>query len=313
MDSDQPLVYRKRALTQGFTDRELQRHCDRGTLIRVRPGAYGRPEDVAALDSIAKHRIAIAATVHSLAVDAVVSHTSAAVLRTLPVWNTSLRLVHLTVNRRNGGKKSARRHLHSAPYDADEVTVVDGIMVFVPARVIVDLARTLPFEQAVVVGDAAMRKFGLTSRDLLDAVDRWPRRPGAAAAKRAIAFMDARSESVGESRSRVRMLWAALPEPDLQFEVLSETGLFLGRTDFRIGDVLGEFDGESKYGRLLKPDQSAGDAVFAEKLREDGLRDTGGQMVRWTWSELDDFAPVTDRWWRAIRRGAAGPRPRWRR
>lgn len=309
---DPELVYRPQALAQGFTDRELQRHCQRGTLIRVRPGAYGSPGSVGELDSIAKHRIAIAATVRASPGDAVVSHASLAVMYELPLWNTSLRLVHMTVNRRNGGKKSARRHLHSAPYDPDEVTVIDGVSVFVPSRMIVDLARTLPFEQAVVVGDAAMRKFSLKAQDARDALDRWPRRPGAAAARRAIDFMDPRSESPGESRSRVRMFRAGLPAPDLQFEVFARDGLFVGRTDFRIDSVLGEFDGESKYGRLLRPGQTAGDAVFGEKVREDGLRDTGAQMVRWTWSELDDFAPVAARWSRAIERGGAAPRPRWR-
>ena len=36
--------------------------------------------------------------------------------------------------------------------------------------------------------------------------------------------------------------------------------------------VLGEFDGKVKYGRLLLPGESPGDAVFREKRREDEMR-----------------------------------------
>jgi len=51
--------------------------------------------------------------------------------------------------------------------------------------------------------------------------------------------------------------------------------------------VYGEFDGKVKYGRLLKPGQDPGEAVFAEKRREDEVRRaTGGTMIRWVWDEL---------------------------
>ena len=49
---------------------------------------------------------------------------------------------------------------------------------------------------------------------------------------------------------------------------------------------MGEFDGRIKYGRLLRPGQQAGDAVFEEKRREDAIRDEDWGVVRWVWSEL---------------------------
>ncbi len=42
---------------------------------------------------------------------------------------------------------------------------------------------------------------------------------------------------------------------------------------------MGEFDGRIKYGRLLRPGQEAGDAVFEEKRREDAIRDEGWKVV----------------------------------
>lgn len=62
---------------------------------------------------------------------------------------------------------------------------------------------------------------------------------------------------------------------------------------------MGEFDGRIKYGRLLRPGQDPGEAVFAEKVREDALRDEDLGVVRWLWTDLANFAPVADRLRRA--------------
>ncbi|GAA4698289.1 hypothetical protein GCM10023215_40850 [Pseudonocardia yuanmonensis] len=64
--------------------------------------------------------------------------------------------------------------------------------------------------------------------------------------------------------------------------------------------MVGEFDGRVKYGRLLPPGQEPGDAVFAEKIREDAIRAAGWTVLRWTWGELRDFGPVAARLRRAL-------------
>ena len=46
------------------------------------------------------------------------------------------------------------------------------------------------------------------------------------------------------------------------------------------------FDGRVKSGWLPRPGETAADAVYAEKLREDVLRDLGWQVVRWTYADL---------------------------
>ncbi len=51
---------------------------------------------------------------------------------------------------------------------------------------------------------------------------------------------------------------------------------------------LGEFDGRWKYDRLLLPGQKPGEVVFAEKQREDRMREvTGFGMIRLTWEDLN--------------------------
>ena len=91
-----------------------------------------------------------------------------------------------------------------------------------------------------------------------------------------------------------------VPAPILQWEVSAPVQI--GRTDFAWPErrTVGEFDGRVKYGRLLRPGQQPGDVVFAEKLREDAIRDTGLRVVRWVWDELDGFGAVVARLQRAF-------------
>lgn len=144
-----------------------------------------------------------------------------------------------------------------------------------------------------MVADGALHSGRLLPAELAEALVRAAHRRGTPAARRAGAFADGASESVGECRSRVAVHRAGLPAPALQWQVQGVRGL-LGRVDFGWEELrtVGEFDGRSKYGRLLQPGQTAGGAVVAEKIREDRLRDEGLRVVRWTWDELDRFDVV---------------------
>ena len=121
-----------------------------------------------------------------------------------------------------------------------------------------------------------------------------------------VAFADGRSESAGESHSRVMLHRIGLPPSTLQLSVVDSSGRLVGRCDFGWEEqrTLGEFDGLVKYGRLLKPGQTVADVVYAEKLREDALRAERWGMVRWIWSDLAAPAQLVARWTRALERGA---------
>ncbi|WP_448642553.1 hypothetical protein [Geodermatophilus sp. URMC 63] len=118
-----------------------------------------------------------------------------------------------------------------------------------------------------------------------------------------MSFADGRSESVGESRSRVLLHRLGVPPSALQHRVHTPEGLLLGRADsaWEAERVLGEFDGRVEYGRLLEPGQEPGDAVFAEKRREDAMRAEDRGVVRWTWHDLDRDAVLAERIGRALR------------
>ncbi len=253
-----------------------------------------------------RHRDLVAAALAQLRGSAVVSHVSAAVLHGLPVGPEALARVHVTRTRSGGGRVRAGVEVHTSSLAEEDVVMAGPWPVTSLARTVVDLGRSLCLADAVVAGDPAVGR-GLSRAELQEVLDRCRGWPGVGRARRAVALLDGRSESVGESLSRVRIHEAGLPTPDLQVEVFDERGRLVGRSDFgwREQRLLGEFDGRVKYGRLLKPGQAVEDVVYREKLREDAMRDLDWRMVRWTWPDLHPGHVLVDRLERALRRERA--------
>lgn len=298
------LVLRPRMLAAGYSDDELRRMRSAGRLVPLRPGAYAGADDERLSTPESRHLLAVLAALPQLGPGAVVSHASAAVLHGLPLWATPLDRVHVTRNRRSGGRRSRYLHLHAAALDVDEVEVVGDVLVTSVARTIVDLARELPFEPALVPADAALHRELVTAIELQDAVERASNRRGNTAARRVVALADGGGQSPGETRSRVALMRAGVPVPRLQRAVHSRHGSLIGVVDFDwdAHATVGEFDGQVKYGRVLRPGQDPGEVVFDEKVREDALRDEGRKVVRWIWADLQRFAVVVERLERAFRR-----------
>ncbi|MCZ2830263.1 hypothetical protein O2W14_15610 [Modestobacter sp. VKM Ac-2986] len=229
---------------------------------------------------------------------------SAAVLHDLPLWGLPLRQVHVTRQPPARSGDEGRLRSHVARLAPEDVVLVDGTAVTSVARTVLDIARAVPFPAALAVADAALARDLTSPEELRAALDAGAGTRGSRSARRVVLAADRRSESVGESRSRALMLDAGLPLPDLQVEVRRPDGTLIGRCDFgwREHDVVGEFDGRVKYGRLLSPGQHPGDAVFEEKRREDALRDEGRGVVRWVWAELATPGALIARWTRALDR-----------
>ena len=186
---------------QGFDDRELRRMKRDGTLLPVRRGAYVR-ERPAERTRDEEHRELIFATAPQLHDAAVISHGSAAVLHGLPTWSSAIDGVHVTRNLNSGGNRRAVVQVHAAPLTDGDITAIDGVPVTSLARTVLDLCRTLPIEQAVAAGDRAL-VLGLVRAVLEERLAQMTRWPGTRQARRAVALVDPRSESAGESVSRV--------------------------------------------------------------------------------------------------------------
>lgn len=244
-----------------------------------------------------RHRSSVESAAACLEGGSVISHASAAVLHDLPLWATGLGRVHATRDRQSDARVSRHLHLHAASIEPDEVVAVDGMLVTSLPRTLVDLARTLPFEQALVPADAALHARRVTRDDLDEALNRATGWPGTTIARQVLAFAQPGAANPGETRSRLAIHRAGLPSPVLQHEIRTSVGLPLGQADFwwEEFDTVGEFDGRLKYGRQLRPGQDPGDVVLAERLREDAIRSDGRGMVRWTWRELSAFDGVEGR------------------
>jgi hypothetical protein len=200
-----------------------------GEVQRIRRGAY-ECGPARSLERRDQHRRLIEATLRQTSVDSAISHMSAAVLHQLPIWNDQLRKVHITRNQSGGGKVRRYVHLHAAPLPELDVCEIDGQRITTLARTVFDLLRTLTMERSVPIGDAALR-LGLTLEDLAEVAGGCIGWRGMLQARRAMKFLDARSESAGESYSRVLLDRLGVPAPIPQFEVWHR-GMLVGRADF---------------------------------------------------------------------------------
>ena len=224
-------------LDQGLSYNDLARLSRRGELERIRRGAYATSQRTGLVREEA-HRRLIQATVPQLIDGSVVSHGSAATLHRLPVWSSAITRVHVT--RPGEGQRRPLLHLHCAALTSDDIVLVEGIPATSVARTVLDLARTLRMEYAVAAADRALCD-GLDPQRLTEGLYRMRRWPGVRAARRAVAFADSRSGSVGESVSRVRIHLDGLPRPELQYEIRGPGGLLIATTDFagRSGELSG--------------------------------------------------------------------------
>lgn len=139
----------------GFSPGELARMTRAGELVHLRRGAYAEPTE-RELDPRVAHLRLLEATVAQCAPDAVVSHTSAGVLHELPVWREHLSRVHLTRDRRGGGRARRWVQAHGVLLTDTDVVEVGGYRVTGLARTVVDLGCCLPLTQAVAAGDVAL-------------------------------------------------------------------------------------------------------------------------------------------------------------
>jgi hypothetical protein len=129
-----------------------------------------------------------------------------------------------------------------------------------------------------VAADAAAHA-GLLDRESLAAVLQDCRDfPAIGRAARVLEALDPAAESPLETLSRWRLQALGL-DLDSQVEIYAPDGRFVARVDFLLdGCVVGEADGRGKY---------AGPAdLWAEKRREDDIRQLGFGFTRWGWDDV---------------------------
>jgi very-short-patch-repair endonuclease len=236
---------------------------------------------------------------------AVASHETAARIHGLDLLNAPPEdLVTLT---RPPGRFAGRRRqtrFRTAEVVPGHRAKCSGVPVTTPARTVVDLARTTPFMDGVVVADSALRLRKVTKAEMDAVLDRCGGWPGLDKARRVVAFGDERSESVLESCARVVFDRRGLDPPELQVPIDTSGGVY--RVDFywRKYWTIAEADGLLKYADPQR--------AISQLKRDQLLRDTGRHVVHFTWRQLFSTEDRVVAWLAAAFTGPP-PRPtsRW--
>lgn len=224
MDERRPFT-RADAVRAGVSDRVLRtsryRRIFRGVYIRaeVAPSERERMEGALALHPEG----------------AWLSHRTAAAWCGVAVPESPL--VHVSVLRAEDRRWQPGLKPHVAP-PATRTRVWRGLPVSEPVRLFVELASMLDLVDLVVAGDSMLRVFGITAADLRAGLERttdyW-----SPAARHAATFVRDRVRSAMETRLRLLIVLAGLPEPEVNLEIRSADG-----------DVLVEFDLAYRHHRL---------------------------------------------------------------
>ncbi|MFF0903700.1 UNVERIFIED_CONTAM: DUF559 domain-containing protein [Kocuria sp. CPCC 205316] len=283
----------------GLSSHEIRRRLRDGELHRVHPGYFTasetywrlRPEEQSLLSHRALSRAASVPPVFCLA--------SAAVVHGLDIRRVPARLHTLTRPGQGTHNGYAGVVRHQEPLPETDIVTVDGLRATTGERTLLDCARRLPFTDAVVLADQAHR-FGLTRTRLEERLPEWTGRRGVRRAQRVLDAMDARSESVGETLTRLMLAESVLPVPELQWVIVGRTGTY--RADFAWPEqwLVLEFDGEVKYG------DAPATVIRNERRREIEIQELGWTVIRVGWHDVVRTPAATvDRIAAALRRSAA--------
>lgn len=293
-----PVFGRAQLAAHGLSTTDARRLLANGTWTALRRGAYVRTEHWEQAGAAQRHELECAALLLVSPRELVVSHGSAAVLHGIPLLQEPAQPV-VTRPRPVDGPALHPPRASSARLLPTETVLLRGLRVTSLLRTAADLARTLDEHGAAVAVDGALH-LGLQRAALAAALGQVPGWPGVARARALVADAEPLAESALETLTRRCVLAHGFPVPVAQLVVRDARGAFLGRVDmgWQRERVALEADGKGKYATRVD--------LWAEKRREDALRDAGWQVVRAYWSDLaDGGAALAGRLHRAFARSAA--------
>ncbi|NDZ93580.1 hypothetical protein G3I13_23760 [Streptomyces sp. SID6673] len=237
---------RAELISAGYADHEIRAAVRAGVLTTLGAGVV-IPADLLDGTPEQQHReLALARARCTATPGRALAGASAAAVLGLPVWGLDTSRVAMVEN----GIKSRSRSTGVMRVVSDRrpasTVVVGGVPVLAPARVVVDIARRSPRIPAIALGDAALQAELCSPDDLANELDLITGMAGAARARRIIGELDGAAESVLESRSRIEILDAGLPAPELQVDLYDAWGNWVARVDFYWPRhrVVGESDGK---------------------------------------------------------------------
>ncbi|KIS26733.1 hypothetical protein TV39_15030 [Arthrobacter sp. SPG23] len=223
-----------------------------------------------------------------------ISHLTAATLLGLwlPPWYRGCRELHLSKPKALPPVRRAGVVGHTVLAFEDEVMVMDGIRISTPARTWLDLARPLPLEDLVAVGDQLVRRPRpelegrrepwATLPQLHAMMARHPKLKGIVKARKAAELIRPGADSAPETLLRLALTAIGLPEPELQVQIIPQDPYSpAADLGYRKQRVAIQYDG----GHHLSREQQTRD-----NRRDEAFNSAGWRYFKFNANDLaDDF------------------------
>ncbi|MDX6216781.1 MAG: hypothetical protein QOG99_2365 [Frankiales bacterium] len=184
-------------------------------------------------------------------------------LNVLPRDPNKVDLLDITIGRGRHLEPRPGIRSHSAWVPDEELCEINGLLVVSAARAFVDVARAEGVIEGVACGDAALRAGLTTVGRIQESVDRAGGLRWVVRAREAVPHLDARSESLMESRLRVDLVLTGGPRMQAQVDLYDDGMVHRGRADLYLRGVVFEYDGrESRLERAkFTGDRSRGNDI----------------------------------------------------
>jgi hypothetical protein len=262
---------RAQARATGMSDAEVRRLVRAGDWYAPHYGVVTtvRPDDERMRHALAASAAALVRPGHAI------SGGSAAVVHGLPLVAIPDRVVLTAVAPSRMGTRG-RVLVRAAGQPVRDLTTWFGAPITTIARTIIDLARQNR-AAGLVAADAALHERVVGQDELRWVASQCAGWPGARWAREIVAVASPLAESPLETLTRLCIVDAKLPVPELQ--VWIEGAVWRYRVDmlWREHRVIAEADGRVKY---------SGDELWREKRRQERLERAGFRLVRVLWDDV---------------------------
>lgn len=185
--------------------------------------------------------------------------------------------IEVTLPRGSPTSRLAGVSLTRSDVDDADVANVQDFPATSARRTIADLARRVPFIDAVVLVDVALHRSLVRMDQLRQWADAHTGYRGIGQLRRVLDLAEPASESPMETRLRVLLVLAGLPKPCVQVSLYDETGFFVARPDmcYPAKRLALEYDGGTHRSSLVADDR-----------RQNRLLDAGYRVLRFTAGDI---------------------------
>ena len=238
--------------------------------------------------SEAEQHIELCQLVSSRRKDLMFTGHSACVLRGIPRLGKSEIRPHCISEKTKGSDFICWRH----GLRDSNATRINGLLVASPARTICDLAKYDSISSLLVSINHCLCKSLFTKEQLSYELEMSPGKKWQSSIKRLLKVATGKCESPLETLAWIKIYRAGFILPEQQVNIYGNHSL-IGRVDMYWKllnrKIILELDGKVKY--------TDGKDIFAEKKREDNLREKGYEVIRATWKDVagDQFIKKLER------------------